>query len=111
VARLTQLLSLEEARQHVMIPIRDTWPFAPSLTADLLAGYLTYHIGYMEIPTTDAQAAWREMCSWILESPKVAQETDYDSLSSRMADAISLLVFVRAGKAYLKNGWQHAVLF
>jgi hypothetical protein len=111
VSRLTRSLSPEEARQHVLMPIRDTWPFAPSLTADLLAGYISYHIGYMELPKADTQAAWREMCHWILESPEVVREARYDSLSSRIADAISLIVFVRAGKSCLKNTWPHAVLF
>ena len=111
VSRLTQSLSLEEARLHVLMPIRATWPFAPWLIADLLASYIGYHMGNMEPPTADAQAAWREMCSWILASPEIVRETHYDSLSSGMADAISLIVFVRVGRSDGKDGWPHAALF
>ena len=111
VARLTQFLSLEEARQHVLMPIRGIWPYAPRLTADLLAGYISYHIGFMEPPTADAQAAWREIGNWVLDSPSLAGEIRYDFLDSKIADAVSLVVFVRFGESYLKDTWPHITLF
>jgi hypothetical protein len=111
VSHLAESLSLEEARQHILTPIRNSWSHAPGLTADLLEGYIVYHIGFMEPLPPSAQAAWREICHWVLDSPEIAREVRYDFLTSDIADAVSLIVYTRYGGSLLKAEWPHATLF
>jgi hypothetical protein len=111
VSSLTESLPLEEARQHVLTPIRLSWPHAPGLTAELLEGYISYHIGFMEPPSPDAQIPWREICNWVLDSPEIAREAHYDFLTNDIADAVSLIVYTGYGVSRLKAEWPHAVLF
>jgi hypothetical protein len=90
VSHLAASLPLEEARQHVFIPVRNSWPHAPGLTANLLEGYIVNHIGFMGPLPPDTQAAWREICNWVLDSPEIARKAQYDFLTSDLADAISI---------------------
>jgi hypothetical protein len=111
VSQLTSSLSLEEARQHVLTPIRRCWPSAPRLTGELLWGYIKNHLGFMTPPTEDAQDGWREMCHWVLDGPLLAREIRHHFLTRDIADAVSLIVFVRYGETCLKKEWPHAIVF
>jgi hypothetical protein len=110
-AYLAKSLRLEEARQHVLIPVQKSWSYAPFLTAELLYGYISCHIGYMEPPTAESEKAWREICNWVIDSPELARKARYDFLNSKIADAVSLIVFVQNGESLLKAEWPYIILF
>jgi hypothetical protein len=111
VSSLGQWLSLEEVRQHILDPIRDSWSKAPQLTINLLDAYISYQIGYMEPLRVEAQAGWKEICTWVLDSPEIAKCTRYHFLPNKIGDAVKLIVFVRYHQSRLKDDWSHALLF
>lgn len=47
-ACLASSLSVEETRQHILTPLRDNWSQVPELTAELLNGYISHQIAYVE---------------------------------------------------------------
>jgi hypothetical protein len=75
-ALLARSLPLEETRKRVFAPVQASWPYAPQLTANLLYGYLEYHLAYMEPLTPEAQDGWREICTWVLDSEELARGAD-----------------------------------
>ena len=111
VAELTGYISPDESREHVLEPIRKTWPRAPRLTADLLDGYISFRIGFMEPLSPQTQNEWREICKWVLESPVLTDWADYDYLSSEIFDTVSRVVYTAYGHSVLKEDWPHAALF
>ena len=76
-----------------------------------MEGCLYYHLGYLEPLTDEAQTGWREICNWVLDSSELAERANYDYLNREITDAVSLIVYVRYGKSYLKDEWSHAPLF
>ena len=108
---LARVLSFEETQEHILAPMRSSWPDTPYLTADLLNGYITHHLAYIESLTSEAIAGWRAICDWILDSPEIAKVANRHYLGSAMDDVVSSIVFVRHGRPLLKDEWPHAVLF
>ena len=104
-------LSPEECRHHILDPIRETWPRAPRLTGDLLDGYISFRIGFMEPPSARAQNEWREICNWVLDSRALADLANYDYLESGISDAVSRIVYTAYGHSLLKEDWPPATLF
>ncbi|MBW4558113.1 MAG: hypothetical protein KME59_19695 [Trichormus sp. ATA11-4-KO1] len=104
-------LSYEEARQHILNPVRNCWSKAPRITTDLLDGYIEYHIAYLEPLTTEAILGWREICNWVLDSSEIARWANNAYLSNDMSDTVSRILFVQLGKCWFKEEWSHAALF
>jgi len=110
-ARLAGSLTLDEARQHVLLPIKNCWPQTPRLTVDLLYGYLTEHIADTRPLTDESRAAWRDICDWVLSSQELETRNERSRLDRDVEDAVSLIVFVRHGKSVIEDYWPHASLF
>jgi hypothetical protein len=111
LSRLTRALTFEEARQHVLVPLRDSWSKVPELTANLLDGYISNHIAYMKPLTLEAQAGWREICNWVLESPEIANCASRPDLNQTIGDVVQLIIFRRNGKSRIRDDWSHTSLF
>ena len=110
-ARLAKSLTLDEARQHVLLPVKDCWPQIPRLTVDVLYGYLTEHIADTRPLTDESRAAWKDICDWVLGSQELEIVNERSRLDRDVEDAISLIVFVRFGRSIIENYWPHASLF
>ena len=110
-ASLAKSLSVEETRQHILTPLRDNWSQVPKLTADLLNGYISYQIAYVEGPTAQALETWKEICNWVLDSPEIARNTSYDYLDRDTGEVLQLIVFTQYGTSRIKDDWQYAHLF
>ncbi len=110
-ACLAKSLSVEETRQHILIPLRDNWSQVPELTADLLNGYISHQIAYVERPTAQALETWKEICNWVLDSPEIARIASYDYLNRDTGEVLQLIVFTQHGRSRIKDDWQHAHLF
>lgn len=110
-ASLARFLTLEEIQEYVFVPVRSSWPYAPQLTANLLYGYLEYHLAYIEPLTVEAQEGWREICAWVLDSPELAEEARGRYLDGDISDAVSRMLYVFYGAGFLKSEWPHAALF
>jgi hypothetical protein len=111
MAYLAKMLSVEETRQHILTPLRDNWSQVPKLTADLLNGYISYQIAYVEGPTAQALETWKEICYWVLDSPEIARNTSYDYLDRDTGEVLQLIVFTQYGTSRIKDDWQYAHLF
>lgn len=109
LSRLSTLLSSEETREHILVPIKNSWPDAPRLTADLLEYYFFTNIAMSSTPTAKAQAEWREMCGWILDDLHGKRNDQY--LDEDEAAAASLIIFVHHNMALFDKGWEHVTLF
>ena len=110
-SNLTKELSLEEARLHVLNPIKKTWPDAPNLTGELLGGYINHHIAFIDAPSEKSQASWREICNWMLDSPIIKKIEKSDYIDSKLSEALSKIIFVGLGGSLIANEWQHITLF
>ncbi|OYD87530.1 hypothetical protein CDG77_28900 [Nostoc sp. 'Peltigera membranacea cyanobiont' 213] len=110
-AYLAQSISVEETRQHILTPLRDNWSQIPELTADLLNGYISHQIAYVEGPTAQALETWKEICNWVLDSPEIARSTSYDYLDRDTGKVLQLIIFTQHGSSRIKDDWQHAHLF
>jgi len=111
MAYLAKMLSVEETRQHILTPLRDNWSQVPKLTADLLNGYISHQIAYVEGPTTQALEIWKEICKWVLDSSEIATKVSYDYLDIDTGEVLQLIVFTQHGSSRIKDDWQHAHLF
>ncbi len=111
VAYLAKFLSVEEISQHILAPLRESWSQVPELTADLLDGYISHQIAYVEGPTTQALETWKGICNWVLDSPKIARQTSYDYLNRDTGEILQLIIFTQHGSSRIKDDWQHAHLF
>ena len=65
----------------------------------------------MEPLRVEAQAGWKEICTWVLDSPEIAKCTSYHFLPNKIEDAVKLIVFVRYHQSRLKDNWPHTLLF
>ncbi|MBD2580482.1 hypothetical protein [Oscillatoria sp. FACHB-1406] len=110
-AYLAKSLSVEETRHHILRPLRDNWSQVPELTADLLNGYISHQIAYVEGPTAQTLEIWKEICNWVLDSPEIAKEASYDYLDRDIGEVLQLIVFTQHGSSRIKDDWQHAHLF
>ena len=110
-ACLTKSLSVEETRHHILTPLRDNWSQVRELTADLLDGYISHHIAYVEGPTAQALEIWKEICNWVLDSPEIARKVSCDYLDRETRAVLQLIVFIKHGSSRIKDDWQHAHLF
>lgn len=110
-ALLARSLTLDETRQHVLLPVKGCWPQAPRLTVALLYGYLTEHIADTNLLTEDSQAAWRDICDWVLGGQELEGREERWRLDRDVEEAISLIVFVRFGRSVIEAYWPHTSLF
>jgi hypothetical protein len=108
---LARSLTPEEVEKHIFSPIRETWPRASILTADLLAGWIRHQIGYETDLSPEAKAGWREICKWALEDLALAYAVKNGWLESQMGDAVALMVYVRRGMSLVPEAWPHAPVF
>jgi hypothetical protein len=111
VARLAKSLSVEETCHHILTPLRDNWSQVPQLMAELLDGYISHQIAYVEGPTAQALEIWKEICNWVLDSPEIARKASYDYLDRDTGEVLQLIVFTQHGSSRIKDNWQHAHLF
>lgn len=111
LASLASSLPPDECEQHVLGPVRRSWPGVPAVTADLLSGYLRFRIGYIEPPAQRAQAEWREICNWVLATPDLPRWIDYEYLRREVFDALSGIIYVAHGASVFNEKWTHASLF
>jgi hypothetical protein len=93
VARLAKSLSVEETCHHILTPLRDNWSQVPQLMAELLDGYISHQIAYVEGPTAQALEIWKEICNWVLDSPEIARKASYDYLDRDTGEVLQLIVF------------------
>lgn len=110
-AYLAKSLSVEETRHHILTPLRNNWSQVPELTADLLDGYISHHIAYVEGPTAQALEIWKEICNWVLDSPEIARKVSYEYLERDTGEVLQLIVFTQHGSSCIKDDWQHPRLF
>lgn len=110
-ACLAKSLSVEETRHHILIPLQDNWSQVPELTADLLNGYISHQIAYVEGPTAKALETWKEVCNWVLNSPEISRKASYDYLARDTGEVLQLIVFTQHSSSRIKDDWQHANLF
>ncbi|MBW4593699.1 MAG: hypothetical protein KME46_12485 [Brasilonema angustatum HA4187-MV1] len=110
-ACLAKSLSVEETRQHILTPLRDNWSQVPELTANLLNGYISHQIAYVEGPTAQALEIWKEICNWVLDSPEIARKTSYDYLDRDTGEVLQLIIFTQHDRSRIEDDWQHAHLF
>lgn len=111
LAKLSKSLSVEEIRNHILTPLRDNWAKVPDLTADLLDGYISHQIAYGEGPTEQALEIWKEICTWVLNSPEITRKASYHYLDNETGEVLQLIVFTQHGRSRIKDDWQHANLF
>ncbi|MGI8689269.1 MAG: AAA family ATPase, partial [Thermomicrobiales bacterium] len=110
-ACLARSLTLDEARRHVLHPVRDAWPVIPRLTAHLMNGYIQCQIGWMEPLSAEAQGGWREICAWVLANVPPRIPSAGSRREQGVFDSLSLVVFVEFGKAHLIKEWPHVGVF
>jgi hypothetical protein len=110
-AYLAQSLTVEETRQHLLTPLRDNWSQVPELTADLLNGYISHQIAYVERPSAQALEIWKEISNWVLHSPEIARNTSYEYLDRKTEKVLQLIIFTEHGSSRIKDDWQHTHLF
>jgi hypothetical protein len=111
VSKFTKEISFEETRVHVLNPIKKTWPKVPSLTEDLLGGYINFHIAFIEEPPEKSLASWREICNWVLDSPFIEKIKNSNYIDQDLTKVLSKIIFVGLGKSLIDDKWQHATLF
>ncbi|MDZ7966126.1 MAG: hypothetical protein RM368_14275 [Nostoc sp. DedSLP03] len=111
LSQLAQNLSFDEIRNHILIPIQKCWSETPEMTAELLNGYISFQIGYLEPLTEEAQLGWSEICNWVLDSPELAKYANSSWLSNEMEDVVQLILFSRYSTSRLIDEWPHAHLF
>lgn len=110
-AYLAKSLSLEEIRHHILTPLRDNWTEVPDLTADLLNGYISHQIAYVEGPSEQALEIWKEVCTWVLDNPEISKKVDSHYLDNDTEEVLQLIIFTQHGSSRIKEDWQHAHLF
>jgi len=110
-AYLAKSLSLEEIRHHILTPLRGNWAKVPDLTADLLDGYISHQIAYVEGPSEQALEIWKEICCWVLDSPEISRKVSHDYLDNETGEILQLIIFTQHGSSRIKDDWQHAHLF
>ncbi|MDQ6905200.1 MAG: ATP-binding protein [Chloroflexota bacterium] len=110
-ACLTRSLTMDEARRHVLHPLRDAWPVAPRLTAHLMNGYIQCQIGFMEPLAGEARGGWREICDWVLANAPARIPSASSRHEQGAFDSLSLVVFVEFGEAHLIKEWPHVGVF
>ena len=110
-AYLAKSLSLEEIRHHILTPLQNSWAKVPDLTADLLDGYISHQIAYVEGPSDQALEIWREVCTWVLDSPEISRKVSHDYLDNKTEEILQLIIFTQYGSSRIKDDWQHAHLF
>jgi hypothetical protein len=95
----------------VLNPIKKTWPRVPSLTEDLLGGYIKFHIAFIEEPPEKSLASWREICNWVLDSPSIEKIKNSNYIDQDLTKVLSKIIFVGFGQSLIDDKWQHATLF
>ncbi|MBD2088273.1 hypothetical protein H6F67_00085 [Microcoleus sp. FACHB-1515] len=110
-AYLAKSLSLEEIRHHILTPLRDNWAKVPDLTAELLNGYISHQIAYVEGPSEQALKIWKEVCTWVLDSPEISRKASYDYLDRDTGEVLQLIIFTQHGSSRIKDDWLYAHLF
>jgi hypothetical protein len=110
-AYLAKSLSLEEIRHHILMPLRDNWDKVPYLTADLLNGYISHQIAYVEGPSEQALEIWKEVCTWVLDSPEISRKVSHHYLDNDTGEILQLIIFTQYGSSRIKDDWQHAHIF
>ncbi|KAM3101051.1 hypothetical protein ACKFKF_09565 [Phormidesmis sp. 146-12] len=110
-AYLAKSLSIEEIRHHILTPLQNSWAKVPDLTADLLDGYISHQIAYVEGPTEQALEIWKEICTWVLDNPEISRKASHDYLDRDTEKVLQLLVFTQHGSSRIKDDWQYAHLF
>lgn len=109
LARLTTLLSNEEVEEHVMAPVRVSWPASAALTASFMDGYISRHLATFPVPE-EAQARWRALARWVTP-PEQVSGSRWHHLSQDEEEAHQLVIFVRYGYCQLTKDWMGAVYF
>ncbi|MGB3492729.1 MAG: hypothetical protein WBA57_08370 [Elainellaceae cyanobacterium] len=110
-AYLAKSLTVEEIRHRILTPLQNNWVQAPDLTADLLDGYISHQIAYIEEPSEKALGIWKEICFWVLDSPEIARKVSRDYLDNETGEILQLIIFTQYGSSRIKDDWQHAHLF
>lgn len=110
LANLARFLDLDETRQRILNPIKNSWSVAPVLTANLMEGYVHHHIARINVPSTNSMDIWREICNWVLDTIKTSPRFDRYS-DDGISEAVYLIIFVRFGSSLLKPEWPHITLF
>ena len=111
VAYFANSLNIEEIRHHILKPISDNWTETPELLANLMNGYISHQIAYIEKPNNKSIEIWKEMCEMVLDSLKNPQNVSRDYFDSDTMKILQLIIFTYRYDSRIKSDWQHAHLF
>lgn len=111
LAKLAKFLSIREIHSHILAPLQDNWTEVPELMANILNGYISHQIAYVEGPSEQALEIWKEVCIWVLNSPEVSRKVSHDYLDNETGEILQLIIFTQYGSSRIKDDWQHAHLF
>lgn len=111
VAYFANSLNIEEIRHHILKPISDKWTETPELLANLLNGYISHQIAYIEKPSNKSIEIWKELCEMVLDSLKISQNVSRDYFDSDTMKILQLIIFTYRYDSRIKSDWQHAHLF
>jgi len=111
VAHLAMILSPEEISHHILKPLQDNWTELPDLMTNLLDGYISHHIAYIEGPTEHSLNVWKKLCHWVLDSSEMSRQASSNYFNQELDELLQLIVFVQYGSSRIKNDWQFAHLF
>jgi len=111
VAYFANSLNIEEIRHHILKPISDNWTETPELLANLMNGYISHQIAYIEKPSNKSIEVWKEMCEMVLDSLKNPQNVSRDYFDSDTMKILQLIIFTYRYDSRIKSDWQHAHLF
>lgn len=101
---LAGVLSDSQFEQHVLQPLRASWPSTAELTAAFMYAFTRDHLA-REAITEVAIRRWAEVAEWVL--PQEPLNSFQDRWMNRDAqEALGLVVHVRHGRAVLTDQWR-----
>jgi hypothetical protein len=109
--RLAKFLTLDEERQHILDPIKESWTQLPILTGDLMQQFIFAEFGEHCLPDERARASWRAICDWVLDD--LGHNTrDSSSYAEDQAGAVSLIIFVSQHNLFfVEDDWEYIDAF
>lgn len=106
LAHLAGALESNEAEQHVLMPLRKSWPATAALTTEFLYSFTARRLAQQEIPDVILRR-WTEVAEWMIpHEPLSAHPKAW--LNRDEQEALDLLLHVHHGKPILTEVWTGA---
>ncbi len=110
--RLSFELGEPLTQEHILKPVRESWLYAPQLTADLLHGYIQMWMEDETNLTPDSLKQWEQISSWVFDGYKEAR-SNMSIEPDQVKDAAAMLVFGSKFmlQSRLPDDWPHLTKF